>query len=955
MLDGLNVTDIRLEKVANSNSLAFVIKDTGESIKVADFFLGDSYRIDLVRFADGTTWDRTALLNNFGVYGTAGNDSLTAVSNLASRLYGYEGNDSLTGYGGNDSLYGGAGNDVLAGGAGNDLLDGGAGSDTLYGNDGSDILDGGAGNDTLEGGAGNDSYVIRRGSGYDAISAYDTGAGRIETLVMEGLGQTDIMLEKRGNSLALIDKVSGDGALIQNYFINDNYKINSVNFADGSTWSGATLISLANGKHFPTVANPIVDQQAVEDGFFSFTLPAGTFADADPGSLSLTSRLVGGNSLPTWLSFNSSLHSFTGTPDNDQTGTLSIEVTATDVDGLSVFDTFDLLVANTNDAPVVASAIADLSAVEDAAFRFVVPADAFADVDAGDALSLSATLAGGIALPGWLVFDAATRSLSGTPDNGDVGKLSLQVTATDLAGASISDTFDLVVTNINDAPVAVGSIGDQGATEDADFSFTIPLATFVDVDAGDVLNYTATRVDGTALPAWLAFDSATRSFSGMPLNGDVGSVSILVTAMDSAGASACQQFGLTVANTNDAPVVADAIADQAATEDAPFSFTVPAGTFADADVGDTLSFTATRADGSALPAWLTFDTATRTFSGIPLNGDVGSLGLMVSATDSTGAGISSSFNVAVANTNDAPVATSPLADQSTTQSSSFLLVLPASLFADVDAGDTLTLTVAVAGAGNAALPQWLTFNPATRTLSGTPGTTGSFTLEVTATDAAGAQAVIPFTLTVKGPLNQVLTGGIGNDTLTGGDGSDILYGGQGADLLRGGAGDDTFQLSADGIWRAGFVCRNDGSPGHPGSMAMVSITGRVASWDAMDGGSGADSLIGTAGNDIIVLDDAYSPSPNGLHPRFAGIETIRAGAGDDIVDLTSSRWAYGDVTAEGEAGNDVLWTSSGNDTLRGGAGNDTLDGGSRRRGAAATARRPSRGSRLPPGAARSPH
>ncbi|MDP2822558.1 MAG: putative Ig domain-containing protein, partial [Sulfuritalea sp.] len=257
--------------------------------------------------------------------------------------------------------------------------------------------------------------------------------------------------------------------------------------------------------------------------------------------------------------------------------------------------------------------------------------------------------------------------------------------------------------------------------------------------------------------------------------------------------------------------------------------------------------------------------------------------------------------------------------------SSFSLVLPAGLFSDVDAGDTLTL--AVTDAGGAALPLWLAFDAATRTLSGTPAAAGSLGLTVIATDTAGAFAAIPFTLTVQPALNQVLTGGSGNDTLTGGAGNDILFGGTGADLLRGEAGDDTFQLSADGTWRAGFVCRNDGSLGHPGSMAMVSITGRVANWDAMDGGSGSDLLVGTGGNDVIVLDDAYSPSPVGLQPRFAGIETIRAGAGDDIVDLTSSRWAYGDVTVEGEAGNDVLWTSSGNDTLLGGAGNDTLDGG----------------------------
>jgi Ca2+-binding RTX toxin-like protein len=332
VLEGLNVADIRLEK-QGAYDLVFVIKDTGESVRLHYFFLGDNYKIDAVRFADGTTWDRTALLANFGVYGTAGDDTLTAVSNVASRLYGYDGNDTLTGGGANDTLEGGTGADYLYGGAGNDTLDGGTG------------------NDWVEGGFGSDTYIFRRGSGYEAINAYDPGVGRIDTLVMEGLNPSDIILERRTNTLVLIDRVSGDGAFIQNYYLGDNYKINVVRFADGSSWSGSVLNSLATGNHFPTLANAIADQQASEDSVFSFTLPADTFADAEPGSLTLTVQLADGGALPTWLSFDPLTRRFAGTPDNDQIGTLSIKVTASDAGGLSAFDTFDLTVANTNDAP----------------------------------------------------------------------------------------------------------------------------------------------------------------------------------------------------------------------------------------------------------------------------------------------------------------------------------------------------------------------------------------------------------------------------------------------------------------------------------------------------------------------------------------------------------------------------------------------------------------------------
>lgn len=70
-----------------------------------------------------------------------------------------------------------------------------------------------------------------------------------------------------------------------------------------------------------------------------------------------------------------------------------------------------------------------------------------------------------------------------------------------------------------------------------------------------------------------------------------------------------------MANTNDAPVVSAPISDQTAQEDVPFQFTVLANTFADVDLGDTLSYAATRTDGSALPAWLGFNPTTRMFTG----------------------------------------------------------------------------------------------------------------------------------------------------------------------------------------------------------------------------------------------------------------------------------------------------------------------------------------------------
>lgn len=74
------------------------------------------------------------------------------------------------------------------------------------------------------------------------------------------------------------------------------------------------------------------------------------------------------------------------------------------------------------------------------------------------------------------------------------------------------------------------------------------------------------------------------------------------------------------------PVVANPLANQPAALDAAFSFTVPADTFTDPDAGQTLIYSAT-----GLPAWLSFNAATRTFSGTPTA--PGTAVITVTATD----------------------------------------------------------------------------------------------------------------------------------------------------------------------------------------------------------------------------------------------------------------------------------------------------------------------------------
>ncbi|MDD3610202.1 MAG: putative Ig domain-containing protein [Halothiobacillaceae bacterium] len=88
---------------------------------------------------------------------------------------------------------------------------------------------------------------------------------------------------------------------------------------------------------------------------------------------------------------------------------------------------------------------------QDQRFSYDLPTGAFTDPD-GDALRLGAKRVDGSALPSWLIFDAATGQFSGTPENADVGTLSIRVTATDPDGESTFQDFTLDIINRNDAP-----------------------------------------------------------------------------------------------------------------------------------------------------------------------------------------------------------------------------------------------------------------------------------------------------------------------------------------------------------------------------------------------------------------------------------------------------------------------------------------------------------------------
>jgi hypothetical protein len=109
---------------------------------------------------------------------------------------------------------------------------------------------------------------------------------------------------------------------------------------------------------------------------------------------------------------------------------------------------------------------------------------------------------------------------------------------------------------------------------------------------------------------------------------------------------------------NESPFVLNETESQSAEAGTAFSYVLPEGTFVDIFPStDTLTYTATLGDGSALPSWLTFNARTHTFSGTPASGDTGTISVKVTATDTSNASAVDTFSVVVHETNLPPTST----------------------------------------------------------------------------------------------------------------------------------------------------------------------------------------------------------------------------------------------------------------------------------------------------------
>jgi len=364
----------------------------------------------------------------------------------------------------------------------------------------------------------------------------------------------------------------------------------------------------------------------------------------------------------------------------------------------------------------------------------------------------------------------------------------------------------------------------------------------------------------------------------------VGSLSFILWGTDNYNYSAGEYVNLNTAPPNRAPIVAVALADQSAALGGLFNYTLPAAAFTDPDA-DPLSYSATLSDGGVLPAWLTFNPATRVFSGTP--DALGNIGILVTATDSGGLHVGDVFTIAVNVQNLTLTGTS--------------------------GANTL-----IGGAGNDSL----------NGLGGNDtliGNAGNDTLN-------------------GGTGNDAMQGGSGDDSYVVNSATDVVTENpnEGSDSVQAGV---SYVLAAntENLTLTGTSAINATGNGLDnlltGNSAANTLTGAAGN-DRLDGKSGADKMLGGTGDDVYVVDKSTDTVTENLNEGTDGVEssvTLTLAANVENLILTGTAAINGTGNAlnntltgnsaanslNGAAGNDKLDGKSGNDTLTGGAGNDS--------------------------------
>ncbi|WFE87585.1 cadherin domain-containing protein [Roseibium porphyridii] len=438
-----------------------------------------------------------------------------------------------------------------------------------------------------------------------------------------------------------------------------------------------------------------------------------------------------------------------GQLDAETAASHQITVVATAPDGATQSEVFTISIRDVNEDGVTSVSDTDQSAntfAEDAKEGSKVGITASAtDGDSTDKVSYSVDDPrfeidenGIVTIAEDAVFDAENE-----------GSVSIAITATSTDGSSSTETFNLSVSDVNEADVSDVSDADTSANtiaEDAGEGTKVGItALATDADGSDTVSYSLDDdrflVDGngvvTVAPG-VSFDAETE-----------GSIDVTVTATSTDGSTSRETFTISVSDVDEADVSAVSDTDTAANtiaenagEGAQVGITALAN---DADVSDTVSYSVDDSrfsvDGSGVvtvASGASFDAETE-----------GSIDVTVTATSTDGSTSQESFTISVADVDEAGVSavsdTDTAANTIAEDAGEGAQVGITALATDADATDTVSYSVddarfAVDGNGVVTVASGASFDAETE---------GSVDVTVTATSTDGSTSQETFTISVS--------------------------------------------------------------------------------------------------------------------------------------------------------------------------------------------------------------
>ena len=415
------------------------------------------------------------------------------------------------------------------------------------------------------------------------------------------------------------------------------------------------------------VVTPIAD--VTPDLHFQGVVQSVTATDKDNSPVgtdpvTLTARLADGGLLPDWLLFAAAPGSGMGTflstgPGTGVIGSIDVKVTATDSSGETGTDTFTI---SAFDASLtVTSANVNHTVGVHTPFLLDV-SNTFTD-STPDPITLSATQANGTALPAWLKFTPVTGLFTGTPLDADIAAFDVKVTGTTPDQAAAIDIFSFVVPlnhtpeftkGANEVRFVSGNTQSITVTDWATKIFEGPpeeyaqTLTFVVTTDNDALFSVLPTISIDETSRDLITDELKGTLSYTLAAGANGTANVTVKLKDNGSGvdtSDAQVFVIAVTTATDPTLtVVNPLANQVVGVHTPLTLSA-ANVFNDSD-GDPITLSATKSDGSSLPAWLTFTPATGLFTGTPLDTDIGSIDVTVKAT-ANGGTATSTFTINV--------------------------------------------------------------------------------------------------------------------------------------------------------------------------------------------------------------------------------------------------------------------------------------------------------------------